>query len=62
MQRLAGQDAIFLYRETPTSMMHTLKVLIIKTADPNPGIEELHEQLKQNLNNNPILAVDYDLT
>lgn len=55
MQRLAGQDAIFLYRETPTSMMHTLKVLIIKTADPNPGFEELYEKLKQNLNNNPIL-------
>jgi hypothetical protein len=32
MQRLAGRDAIFLYLETSTSLMHTLKVLFLSKA------------------------------
>ncbi len=55
MHRLAGQDAIFLYRETPTSLMHTLKVHIVELADPNASFEELHEKLLQNLHRQAIL-------
>ena len=54
MHRLAGQDAIFLYRETPTSMMHTLKVLIIKLADPNIGFEGIYDKVTENLASFPI--------
>jgi hypothetical protein len=32
MQRLAGRDAVFLYRETSTSLMHTLKALLLSKA------------------------------
>lgn len=28
MQRLSGQDAYFLYRETPAALMHILKICI----------------------------------
>lgn len=49
MQRLAGQDAIFLYRETPTSMMHTLKVLIIKLVDANISSEEIYGNVTETL-------------
>ncbi|MEH6549127.1 MAG: wax ester/triacylglycerol synthase family O-acyltransferase [Pseudomonadales bacterium] len=49
MQRLSGADAIFLYRETPASLMHTLKVHIVKVTNPEARYEELHEKLKQNL-------------
>ena len=55
MQRLTGQDAIFLYRETATSIMHTLKVHIIELADPNASFEQLREKLVENLLTKPIL-------
>ena len=41
MERLSGLDASFLYNETPTLHMHTLKVAVldvdpaIETADPS---------------------------
>jgi diacylglycerol O-acyltransferase len=38
MERLTGLDAGFLYLETPTSPMHTLKVALL---DPAPGSGEL---------------------
>jgi WS/DGAT/MGAT family acyltransferase len=34
MHRLAGQDAYFLYQETPSALMHTLKITVCK---PPPG-------------------------
>jgi diacylglycerol O-acyltransferase len=55
MQRLNGSDAIFLYRETPTSLMHTLKVLILSKADSSKGYDYLYGRLKQQLNANPIV-------
>ena len=55
MQRLTGQDAIFLYRETATSIMHTLKVQIVEVADPSASYEELREKLAENLLTKPIL-------
>ncbi len=55
MQRLAGQDAIFLYRETSTSLMHTLKVHIIKVSDPDASYAALYEKLAAQLNANPML-------
>ena len=55
MHRLDGQDAIFLYRETPTAMMHTLKVHIVKPASPGEGFDDQYQKLKQNLLANPIM-------
>jgi len=51
MQRLSGLDAGFLYMETPTLHMHTLKVAILEPApDSHPGeaslpIAEVREQI-----------------
>lgn len=55
MQRLAGRDAIFLYRETSTSLMHTLKVLLLSKVDADTGYEYIYERLKENLNASPIM-------
>lgn len=33
MQRLSGQDAFFLYRETPTVLQHTIKVAVYEPAE-----------------------------
>lgn len=38
MERLTGLDAGFLYMETPTLLMHTLKVAVL---EPAPGVEDL---------------------
>lgn len=37
MHRLTGQDAYFLYQETPSTLMHTLKILVCK---PAPGLAD----------------------
>ena len=39
MQRLTGFDATFLYSETPTVLMHTLKVAVIDPPPPEPGCD-----------------------
>lgn len=49
MRRLDGQDAIFLYRETPTALMHTLKVHIVKPGNPNETYAEQYQKLKRHL-------------
>ena len=41
MQRLSGQDAFFLYRETPTAHQHTLKVAIYEPPVPLPSYAEI---------------------
>jgi diacylglycerol O-acyltransferase len=33
MQRLSGQDAYFLYQETPSALMHTLKICVREGSD-----------------------------
>jgi diacylglycerol O-acyltransferase len=50
MQRLHGSDAIFLYRETPTSLMHTLKVLLLSKVDTSAGYDYVYERLMERLN------------
>jgi WS/DGAT/MGAT family acyltransferase len=56
MHRLDGQDAIFLYRETPTALMHTLKVHIVKPGDPNESFDTQYQRLKRHLlSANPVL-------
>ena len=50
MQRLHGSDAIFLYRETSTSLMHTLKVLLLSKADTSADYDYVYERLKESLN------------
>ena len=38
MHRLSGQDAYFLYQETPSALMHTLKILVCRSpASSDPG-------------------------
>jgi diacylglycerol O-acyltransferase / wax synthase len=49
MQRLHGSDAIFLYRETSTSLMHTMKVLLLSKADASVGYDYIYEGLKEHL-------------
>ena len=46
MRRLAGVDALFLYNETPTQHMHTLKVGIIDPSGNPEGYSFEHEKEK----------------
>lgn len=46
MQRLTGLDAGFLYMETPTLHMHTLKVAVL---DPAPGTPLTFEQIRDEI-------------
>ncbi|MEH6592569.1 MAG: wax ester/triacylglycerol synthase family O-acyltransferase, partial [Halioglobus sp.] len=55
MHRLDGQDAIFLYRETPTAMMHTLKVHIVRPASPEDSIKDHYERLKASVLSNAVM-------
>jgi len=49
MQRLSGQDAYFLYRETPAALMHTLKVAICEAPEPPLGREQLLKNVERHL-------------
>ena len=55
MRRLKGSDGVFLYRETSTSLMHTLKVLLISKADPEAGYDRVYERIKEQLAGNPLV-------
>jgi WS/DGAT/MGAT family acyltransferase len=56
MYRLDGQDAIFLYRETPAALMHTLKVHIVKPGNPDESCDAQFRRLKRHLlNSAPVL-------
>jgi diacylglycerol O-acyltransferase len=46
MRRLAGVDALFLYNETPTQHMHTLKVGIIDPSQNPDGYSFEHDKEK----------------
>jgi diacylglycerol O-acyltransferase len=49
MQRLSGQDAYFLYRETPGALMHTLKVAICDAPDGPLSADELAKRIEKHL-------------
>jgi WS/DGAT/MGAT family acyltransferase len=55
MQRLSGQDASFLYTETPTVLMHTLKIQIIESAFDETDYDTLRERLEATLDVMPML-------
>ena len=55
MQRLRGSDAIFLYRETPTSLMHTLKVLLLSKVEADAGYDRVYQRIKQQLGGNDVV-------
>ncbi len=46
MERLRGIDAVFLYMETPTAHMHTIKVAVL---EPAPGVDYSIERVKADL-------------
>ena len=55
MHRLSGQDASFLYTETPTVLMHTLKIQIFESPYDPADYEFLRESLEATLNVVPML-------
>lgn len=52
MKRLQGSDAVFLYRETPTSLMHTLKVLIFSKTDQGLDYDTIYEDIEKRVSAN----------
>jgi len=57
MQRLTGLDAGFLYMETPTLLMHTLKVMVLDPLGPDGADvdESLYDGLSRRLHLVPLL-------
>jgi WS/DGAT/MGAT family acyltransferase len=55
MHRLSGQDASFLYTETPTVLMHTLKIQIVEPASDETDYSMLRERLEATLDVMPML-------
>jgi diacylglycerol O-acyltransferase len=55
MQRLSGQDAFFLYRETPTAQQHTLKVAVYEPPAPLPSYAEIKAGIARHLHLMPPL-------
>ena len=55
MQRLSGQDAYFLYKETPTVHQHTLKVAVCVTPTPEVAFEQLAKDVGKHLHLLPAL-------
>jgi diacylglycerol O-acyltransferase len=55
MRRLSGQDAFFLYRETPTAHQHTLKVAIYEPPSPPPSYAEIKASIARHLHLMPLL-------
>ena len=54
MKRLKGSDAVFLYRETPTSLMHTLKVLVLSRKGGQVDFDTIYDDVKKRVNANPL--------
>ena len=52
MRRLAGVDALFLYSETQTQHMHTLKVGIVDPSSDPDGYSFERDKEKQDANAN----------
>ena len=55
MQRLTGQDASFLYTETPTVLMHTLKIQIFESVFEDTDYDVLRDRLDAALDIIPML-------
>jgi WS/DGAT/MGAT family acyltransferase len=55
MHRMSGQDASFLYNETPTVLMHTLKIQIFDSPYGDSDYELLHGWLESALHTVPML-------
>jgi diacylglycerol O-acyltransferase len=55
MHRLSGQDASFLYTETPTVLMHTLKIQIFKSIYQTTDYDMLRDRLEATLDLVPML-------
>ena len=55
MHRMSGQDASFLYTETPTVLMHTLKVQIFATHYKIADYKVLRDRLRATLDVVPML-------
>ena len=55
MRRLNGQDASFLYNETPTVLMHTLKIQIFDSAFDNTDYDGMRDRLEAALDVIPML-------
>ncbi len=55
MHRLSGQDASFLYTETSTVLMHTLKIQIIDTVIDETRFDLFRERLEATLDIAPML-------
>jgi diacylglycerol O-acyltransferase len=55
MQRLSGQDAFFLYRETPTVLQHTLKVAVYEPSSTPRSYDEVKASIARHLHLMPPL-------
>jgi diacylglycerol O-acyltransferase / wax synthase len=56
MYRLHGQDAAWLYRETLTTPMHTLKVFLVKLGDGQSiDFDSVHQSIPKLLHEQPML-------
>ena len=55
MYRLSGQDASFLYTETPTVLNHTVKIQIFDSPFENSDYDMMREWLKAMLDSVPML-------
>lgn len=55
MHRLSGQDASFLYTETSTVLMHTLKIQVFESPFGDSDYELLHSWLEAALHTVPML-------
>jgi len=52
IERMQGIDATFLYSETATTMMHTLKVIVVEPPDEADGVarlKRLHDELQRRI-------------
>lgn len=54
MIRLSGSDAVFLYGETPTTPMHTLKISIFK-PDATPSLDDIKAHFRSTIHRIPAL-------
>ena len=54
-KRLTGIDSVYLYQETPTAHMHTLKISILKPAESVPTLEEIKKHFASTIHRFPAL-------
>ena len=54
MHRLAGQDAYFLYQETPSALMHTLKISVCKPGASQPSEADFRELVRRSMGCLPV--------